>query len=161
MKSVYAETSIFSYLTARPSRDLLASARQHLTVWWWHHHRARFDVFVSPSVRREAAKGDPEAADRRLAAMTGISLLVMNDAVARLAERLIEEHAVPQVAAEDALHVAMAAVHHIDYLLTWNCGHIDNAERKPAIRAVCAIEGFPCPEICTPEELMGESTDER
>jgi len=155
MKTVYVETSIFGYLTGRPSRDLLASARQQITDRWWHDHRQRFELFVSPVVETEAGKGDPEAAKLRLSAMAGIPRLAVNAEVERLAERLIREGAVPETATEDAVHVAVTAVHRIDYLLTWNCRHIDNAEKKPAIRAVCAIAGYPCPEICTPEELMG------
>jgi hypothetical protein len=160
MTSVYIETSIFGYLTGRPSRDLLASARQQITERWWHDHRHRFELFVSPVVEREAGKGNPEAAERRLSAMIGIPQLAVNAEVERLAAQLIQDGALPDTAAEDALHVALAAVHRIDYLLTWNCRHIDNAEKKPAIRAVCAVLGYPCPEICTPEELMGESFDE-
>ena len=160
MKTVYLETSIFGYLTGRPSRDLLASARQQITDRWWHNRRQRFELFVSPIVEAEAGKGDPEAAQRRLSAMAGISRLAVNAEVERLANRLIQEGAVPETATEDAVHVALAAVHRIAYLLTWNCRHIDNAEKKPAIRAVCAIAGYPCPEICTPEELMGGLSDE-
>jgi hypothetical protein len=161
MKAVYLETSIFGYLTGRPSRDLLVSARQQITERWWHDHRRRFELFVSPVVETEAGRGDPEAAQRRLLAMAGIPQLAVNAAVERLAEQFIRDGAVPEAAAEDAIHIALAAVHRIDYLLTWNCRHIDNAEKKPAIRAVCAIVGYLCPEICTPEELMGESDDER
>lgn len=160
MKTVYVETSILSYLAARPSRDLLAAARQQLTERRWHDHRHRFDLFASVVVETEAGKGDPEAARHRLSAMSGIPALPVTDAVERLAEQLIEDGAVPATAADDALHVAIAAVHGMDYLLTWNCRHIDNAERKPAIRATCAAQGYPCPEICTPEELMGELSDE-
>jgi hypothetical protein len=161
MKTVYLETSIFGYLTGRPSRDLLVSARQQITERWWHDHRQRFELFVSPVVETEAGRGDPEAAQRRLSAMDGIPQLAVNAAVERLAEQFIQDGALPDVAAEDAIHIALAAVHRIDYLLTWNCRHIDNAEKKPAIRAVCGIVGYPCPEICTPEELMGELSDER
>ena len=160
MKTVYLETSVFGYLMGRPSRDLLASARQQITERWWHDRRRHFEIFVSPVVETEAGRGDPEAAQRRLSAMTGIPQLTVNAEVERLAERLIQDGAVPETATEDALHVALAAVHHIDYLLTWNCRHIDNAEQKPAIRAICAVLGYPYPEICTPEELMGGSFDE-
>lgn len=160
MKTIYLETSFLGYLTGRPSRDLLASARQQITERWWHDHRHRFELFVSPVVETEAGQGDPEASQRRLSAMIGIPQLVVNAEVERLAEQFILDGAVPKTASADALHVALAAVHRIDYLLTWNCRHIDNAEKKPAIRAICAIAGYPCPEICTPEELMGELSDE-
>lgn len=160
MEAVYLETSIFGYLTGRPSRDLLASARQQITEQWWRDCRHRFELFVSPVVETEAAKGDPDAAHRRLSVMIGIPRLAINPEVECLAERFLQEGALPKTAAEDAVHVAIAAVHRLDYLLTWNCRHIDNAEKKPAIRAVCAIMGYPCPEICTPEELMGGLSDE-
>jgi len=161
MKSVYIETSIFGYLTGRPSRDLLASARQQITERWWHDHRHRFDLFVSPVVEREAIRGDAEASERRRSAMVNIPQLAVNAEVERLADRLLRDGAVPKAATEDALHVSLAAVHRMDFLLTWNCRHIDNAERKPAIRSVCTTLGHACPEICTPQELMGESFDER
>ena len=93
MKAVYLETSVFSYLTGRPSRDLLASARQQITELWWHDHRRRFELFVSPVVEKEAGRGDPEAAERRLSAMTGISQLAVNAEVERLAEQLIQDGA--------------------------------------------------------------------
>jgi hypothetical protein len=160
MRTVYVETSIFSYLAARPSRDLLAAARQQLTERWWHDHRHRFELFVSPVVEMEAGKGDPEAARRRLSAMAGIPALAVTDAVEQLAGRLIKDGAVPATAIDDAVHVALAAVHRMDYLLTWNCRHIANAEKKSAIRETCIAQGHPYPEICTPEELMGESSDE-
>jgi hypothetical protein len=160
MKAVYLETSVFSYLTGRPSQDLLASARQQITARWWDDPCHRFELFVSPLVKTEAAKGNPEAAECRLSAMTGIPQLPVNAEVEQLAEKLILDGALPSAAADDAIYVAVAAVHRIDYLLTWNCRHIDNAEKKPAIRAVCAISGYLCPEICTPEELMGDVRDE-
>lgn len=73
-----------------------------------------------------------------------------------LATRFIAEGAVPGNAGVDALHVAVATVHGVDCLLTWNCRHINNAETKPILRSVCAVAGYTCPEICTPEELMPE-----
>jgi predicted nucleic acid-binding protein len=161
MKTVYIETSVFSYLTSRPSRDLLASACQQITEQWWHDRRHFFDLFVSPAVEAEARKGDSEAAERRLSAMTGIPRLAVNLEAEALAEELIRNGAVPKTATNDALHVALAAVHGIDYLLTWNCRHIDNAERKPLIRATCTRLGYACPEICTPEQLMGGLSNER
>jgi hypothetical protein len=85
--------------------------------------------------------------------------LVLTDKAKKLARMLLLEKAVPHKAQADALHIAAAAVHGMDYLLTWNCRHIDNAETKPLIRSICAVAGHPCPEICTPQELMGEDTE--
>ena len=109
----------------------------------------------------EAGRGDPDAAERRLAALNDFAVLEPTSVAAELVDVLIKDGALPSVARGDATHVAIAAVHGMDYLLTWNCRHIDNAETKPRIRSVCAVHGYPCPEICTPEELMGGMTDER
>ena len=155
VKTVYIETSILSYLTARPTRDLLATSRQQVTREWWDTRRARFDLFVSPLVDQEARRGDPGAACRRTEALDGLSLLEIVEAAYDLAAALIAEGALPPSAEDDATHIALAAVHGMDYLLTWNCRHIDNAETKPIVRSVCAAHGYTCPEICTPEELMG------
>ena len=159
-KSVYIETSIASYLTARPSAALLTAAWQSLTSDWWETRRQLFDLFTSDLVLVEAAKGDPGAAARRMTALSDITRLAMTDEVAELSSVLLEGGALPSAAADDATHIAVAAVHRIDYLLTWNCRHIDNAETKPLIRSLCAAHGFVCPEICTPQELMGLATDD-
>jgi predicted nucleic acid-binding protein len=161
MKSVYIETSIFSYLTARPSANLVSAARQRLTCDWWDNCKSRFDLFISPLVELEASRGDPAAAQRRLSAMEGLPSLEIIPEVAELTSLLLREGALPPKAEDDAAHVSLAAVHGIDYLLTWNCRHIDNAEMKPVIRSVCAVYGSPCPEICTPEELLGDFDYER
>ena len=159
MKTIYIETSIISYLTARPSRDLLAAAHQQVTRTWWDQHRDRFVVFVSPLVHEEARRGDPNAARRRVEELEGLPVLDMAEEAFALASALLEDGALPPAAQDDATHIALAAVHGMDYLLTWNCRHIDNAETKPVVRSVCAAHGYTCPEICTPEELMGD-TDE-
>ena len=155
MKTVYIETSILSYLTARPSRDLVAAARQQVTRTWWDAQRPRFEVFVSPVVDQESRRGDADAARRRVEAAIDIPVLEIVEQAYELAVALIAEGALPAAAQDDAAHIALAAVHGMDYLLTWNCRHIDNAETKPIVRSVCAKHGYTCPEICTPEELMG------
>ena len=161
MATVYIETSVISYLTARPSPVLLAAAHQQVTREWWDNRRQCFEQFVSPLVLDEAGRGDPEAAARRLAALDGFAVLEPTQPAAELVDILISDGALPRVARDDATHVAIATVHRMDYLLTWNCRHIDNAEAKPLIRSVCAVHGYTCPEICTPEELMGGESDER
>lgn len=158
-KSVYVETSIVSYLSARPSSDLLAAAWQKATADWWDTQRNRFELYASEVVLEEAGKGDPGAAARRLTALDDNPMLALTDGVLTFSKTLIAEGAVPRKALDDSLHIALSAVHGIDYLLTWNCRHIDNAETKPIIRSVCAINGYACPEICTPQELMGVSED--
>lgn len=156
MKTVYIETSIISYLKARPARDLLAAAWQSATNQWWDTQRGRFELFTSQLVVDEAGRGNTDSAQRRLEELAPIPHLAMPDAVADLAFALLKESALPKKATDDAFHVAVSAYHGIDYLLTWNCRHIDNAEMKPLMRHVCSLHGYPCPEICTPLELMGE-----
>ncbi len=159
--TAYVETSIVSYLTARPSRDLLAAANQKTTVDWWDRQRSRFALYISDVVLDEARRGNTEAAERRLTALAGIPVLAINDDVVTLSKRLIVRGALPRKALDDSLHIAVSAVHEIDFLLTWNCRHIDNAETKPLIRDVCAVQGHRCPEICTPQELMGVIENDR
>ena len=154
-KTIYIETSIISYLTARPSDNLLAAACQKITIDWWNTQRDRFELYASEIVLEEAAQGDSQAAQRRLKELEGISLLSVTDSAIALSGKFLDEGPLPQKALGDALHIAVSAVHAMDYLLTWNCRHIDNAETKPIIRSICVLEGYNCPEICTPQELMG------
>lgn len=154
---VYVETTIVSYLTARPSRDLILAAQQEVTRQWWEERRGHFDIYVSQLVLDEAGRGDPEAAKRRLEYLHGVPRLQVTDSALRLARDLVQAHALPEQAVEDALHIALAAVHGLDLLITWNCRHIANAELIPAVRATIEDRGYDSPTICTPTELMGES----
>lgn len=151
--AIYIETSVISYLVARPSRDLIVAAHQQLTSDWWYNQSAEYELFTSQLVLDEAKAGDPEIASRRLAALEGISLLKISDAAISLADKLIKANAVPQKAAQDSLHIAIACVNGMDYLLTWNCKHMANARMRSKIDKVCREAGFIPPIICTPEEL--------
>lgn len=155
LPKVYIETSIVSYLTARHSSNLTASAWQKETNDWWDTQRTRFSLCISDVVIEESSRGDPIAAKKRLNVLANIETLPINQNVTNLAQALINEGCIPQKSLDDALHIAVAAVHGIDYLLTWNCRHIDNAEIKPKVRKICRNYGFECPEIATPIELMG------
>ncbi len=159
-KTVYIETSIPSYLTARPSRDIRAAAWQQITAQWWDEVRADYDLFTSELVIVEASAGNPEAAARRLEALEDIAELAIDQEVQELAGELISKGGVPAGAEADALHIAVAAVHRMDYLLTWNFRHIDNATTKPVIRSICADAGYSCPEICAPVELLPEGEND-
>ena len=158
MKTIYIETSIPSYLTARPSRDIRTAAWQEITTQWWDQEKPKYDLFVSELVLAEASAGDPDAAQRRLDSLEGIPELALTDETKALASRLMSDGGIPAHAQADALHVAVACVHEIDFLLTWNCRHIDNAVQKPVVRAICDAAGYTCPEICTPLELLSEDT---
>ncbi len=151
----YVETTVLSYLTGWPSRDLITAAHQRLTRDWWEE-RAKFDLYASQVVVQEAASGDPEAASARLERLEKIQVLEVTSAARDLSEQLVNGGAVPRQAAVDALHISIAAVHGMDYLLTWNCSHIANATMRHTIEAICRASGFEPPVICTPEELMEE-----
>lgn len=155
-KTIYLETSVVSYLANRPSRDLIVAAHQAVTREWWERRRLDFTLFVSEPVLDEAGSGDADAAAQRLAVVDGIDVLRVTDAAIDLAERLLRSGAIPKEAAIDALHVALACVNGIHYLLTWNCKHIANAERFEEIQTVCVESGYKPPIICTPDELTGE-----
>jgi hypothetical protein len=127
-KKVYLETTIVSYLASSPSRDLVVAAHQEITREWWEEQRRSFDVYISQVVLDESGDGDREAAKRRLDLIGAIPVLVATEDVAALAEKLIAEGPIPQEAADDALHIAFAAVHGMDFLLTWNCKHLANAQ---------------------------------
>lgn len=152
---LYIETSVVSYLTAQGSRDLVLAAHQEVSRTWWGS-RHGYDLYVSQFVLDEAAAGDPDAAGRRLEALQGIPLLNASNEVLDLAGRLLAEHGMPAKARIDALHVATAAVHGMDYLLSWNCKHIANATLRSRIESICRMTGFEPPVICTPLELVAE-----
>jgi hypothetical protein len=153
---VYVETSIVSYLTAHPSRDLIVVANQQITQEWWHMRRDAFDVFVSELVVQEAGGGDEVAARQRLQVLEGIALLKFDEAIGVLAERLLADVPLPRTAVADALHIAIAAMNGMDYLLTWNCKHLANAMLRHQIERVCREQGYEPPLICTPHELLEE-----
>ncbi|MFQ6091072.1 MAG: type II toxin-antitoxin system VapC family toxin [bacterium] len=154
--TAYIETTIVSYLTSRLSRDLIIAAHQQLTQEWWGDRRQEFDLYVSELVVQEAGAGDPSEAQKRLDALEDIPQLELSENCRSLARELLDRHAVPAEAVEDALHIAVSAVHGMDYLLTWNCAHIANAQMREAIEGVCRASGYEPPIICTPEELMGD-----
>ena len=160
VKTIYIETSIVSYLAGGASRDLLIAACQQATKEWWQDQRDRYDLFTSQLVVAEAAAGDPESAKRRLAYLEGIPELRVTTEVGDLARALVTQGALPSKAEADALHIAVAAVHRMDLLLTWNCRHIDNPATKPMVRSVCLAAGYLCPEICTPIEILEAASDE-
>ena len=153
---VYLETTVVSYLAARPSRDLIIAANQQVTHEWWLARRASFEVYISQLVVNEAETGDEKAVQRRLQIIDGIPLLALTQDVLVLTERLVAHGAIPTAASEDALHVAIATANGMDYLLTWNFRHIANATMRSRIEYVCRYAGFEPPVICSPQELLEE-----
>ena len=143
--SVYIETTIVSYLTARPSRDLVIRAHQRLTREWWRDRRTDFALHISPLVLQEARMGDRRVARRRLRALRGIPVLAVTPGAIALARRLVRRGPIPERAEVDALHIATAPVHGMDYLVTWNCRHIANAMMRNLIEALCRLGRYEPP----------------
>lgn len=152
--SVYIETIVISYLTAWPSKDIIRRSHEIITLKWWSACRPSFSLFVSDFVIGEASRGDPTAAAARLEALKDIPRLPPDPAAMDLATELVTALALPPRARLDASHVAIAAVHQIDFLLTWNCTHLANGALAAKIEQTCQDAGFKSPRILTPELLM-------
>ena len=151
---VYIETTVISYLTARPNRDVVIAGHQKITRDWWQTCRKRFDVVASQLVVREASAGDSRAAQERLEKLATLTLLEVTEEAVSLAQELLSTGAVPEKATEDALHLAIAVTNGVEYLLTWNCKHLANATMRTKIEDVCRSAGYEPVIICTPEELL-------
>ena len=152
-KSVYIESSVISYLVARPSRDVIVAARQTITEIWWRERRTEFDLYISTLVKQEIERGNIEVAEKRLNVVKDIPLVSTSSEAQHLAEDLITYGTVPANSEEDALHIGLATAAGIDFLLTWNFKHINNAHSKANIIAIIENHGFICPILCSPEEL--------
>ncbi len=155
-QSVYVETTIISYLTASPSRDMLHAAHQQLTQEWWTTRRDDFELYVSQLVEQEASMGEEEMAQKRLKAIEPFPRLGVHLKVVDLAEMLLKRGTLPLKAKADAFHIATATVHKMYFLLTWNCKHIANAEIYRKLAELCRAKGYEPPIICMLEGLQGE-----
>ena len=156
---VYIETTIPSYLTAWPSRDLIRAAEQRQTALWWAR-RAEYELVGSELLLEECGAGDPQAAADRLAVVAGLPVLEQGPDAAALADALVRDVPLPPNAVADAMHIALAAVHGAELLVTWNCRHIANPVLRPRAEAVCRAAGYEPPSICTPAELLGGADDD-
>ena len=152
--TAYIETSVVSYLTWWPSRDIVVTAYQQVTREWWRNARDRFDLVVSELVISEASADDEDVARARLAALEAVTLLDATEDAANLTQKLLDLGAVPHTAAEDAAHIAIAVTNGVHYLVTWNFRHIANVAMRSQIERVCRQSGYEPPIICTPNELM-------
>ena len=155
MESVYLETTFISYLVARPSRDVIVAGHQQTTQEWWANRRSEFECSVSQVVIDEASVGDSTEVQKRLAIIGGLPTLALTDEANALTQAIMAAGILPPQVLRDAAHVAVTAVHAVDYLLTWNCKHLANAQIARRIAVVCEKLGRKMPIICTPEELMG------
>ena len=152
-KKVYVETTVVSDMTARPSLNVKNLARQIVTKDWWEFAREKCDFVVSQLVDIEAARGDEDAARRRLDLLKDIQHLEYGVEALNLAKKFLEVAAIPSNSFDDATHVAIAAINKIEFLATWNCTHINNPQKLPIVMRVCEENGYTCPIIGTPEQL--------
>jgi predicted nucleic acid-binding protein len=155
-ETVYIETSIFGYLTARSTKNLIIAGNIEITRDWWELRRSAFTLYISQVVLDEVSQGDAEIAAQRLEVARGIPLLKVTEAVENLAAQFMARSNLPSKASDDAIHIALATVNRLDYLLTWNCKHIANAQIQKKLLEICSAFGYTLPIICTPYELMGE-----
>jgi len=151
---MYIETSVVSYLTARPSRDIIVAGHQETTRDLWPHLTARYETYISAIVYEEAGKGDPDQAKMRLAAIEAFPMLDIDEDARFIAERIVAGRGIPAEYPEDALHIAVAAVNGMDVVVTWNFAHLNNPFTRMAVRRIVEREGYVCPEICSPQELL-------
>ena len=151
---VYVETTVVSDATALPARDVVQLGRQVVTRDWWATAGERFDLYSSKVVDREIRMGDPEAARRRVDAMRGLPELEVGPLEVELAQKLIDGKVVPKEYPDDALHIAVAAIHGMDYLVSWNFKHITNGQTIPLVAKICKDARYECPCICTPQMLL-------
>ena len=152
--TVYIETSVISYFTAKPSRDLIVAAHQQITHEWWEKALIHYEPYISPIVLEEISRGDSRAAKFRLEIISSFSVLEIIPAVHKLSALYFKKSKLPEKAMADSYHVALASWHGIDYLVSWNCVHIVNGRMRMVIEEINARQGIRTPIMCTPEELM-------
>jgi hypothetical protein len=156
---IYIESTIPSYVVARPARDLLQAARQQVTTDWWEAKRSEHELFVSQVVLDEIGFGEAAMARRRLDLVQELPLLEFTADVRDFARTVLDSGLLPREADRDAAHIAFGTVHAMDLLLSWNCRHIANAAIQTRLRELAESAGWTLPVICTPEELIGDLYD--
>lgn len=154
METVYIESTIPSYLTSRPTENLIAAARQLQTREWWEYERHRYQLFASEVVLAECNIGDPEASQRRIEILKHLPILEMTNDCIKLAEQIFKAISLPNRAQDDAFHIAIASIHGMDYLLSWNFRHIVNAANIRKLKLLFDSTDFKLTSICSPEELI-------
>ena len=151
---VYIESSVVSYLTSRASADPIKNAWQTVTTQWWNNRLEDVTACISPYVIEEVSAGDPEAAKQRIDVIRNLNLLDTNEEIEALADFLLLGGGLPAKARFDALHIACAAYHGVNVVLTWNFKHIANPVQLPVMRGLCAARGYRLPELVSPLEMM-------
>jgi predicted nucleic acid-binding protein len=150
---IYVETSVISYLAARPSADAINSTRQHFSYQLWQQ-RERVQLLVSDAVMAEVQIGDQEAVNNRMVYCNALPLLDVHPQAEQLAGLLLKKKAVPAKAFTDAVHIAIAALHEIQFIASWNFRHIVGAVARRQIEMALADANAFVPLIATPEEIL-------
>ena len=153
---VYIESTVVSYLVARPSNNPILAARQKASRRLREDYADRFEFVISQLVQDEIQRGDITAAQQRLEVVSPLMVLEILPDVDVLVQKLLEAGAVPRNSEPDAQHIAIATVHGIEYLVSWNHKHIVNEHKREHINQVCQEAEFQPTTICTPIELMEE-----
>lgn len=156
MQTVYLETTFVSYLVSQPSRDLIVAAHQQLTRDWWGQRRHQFRCVISQVVLDEITVGDPVEIQKRLEITSPLDVLAASIEAESLTQAIMARGVLPMKAVRDAAHIAIATVYSVQYILTWNCRHIANAQILRRIERICQQSGYLMPLVCTPEELLEE-----
>ena len=153
-QTVYLETTVISYYTAKPSRDLIVAGHQQITTEWWEKSLPKFDCYISEFIIDEAERGDEEASKKRIDVVSQFPLLTVNDEIQKIAQTYFERLTIPEKARLDAAHLAIACYYKMDYLLSWNCKHIVSGKVRMKLQELNRIIQLHTPIICTPEELL-------
>jgi len=154
LECIYIETTVVSYFTARPSRDLMVAGHQEATREFWSQLTTVYEPYVSALVYEEAGRGSADQAALRLAAIKPFRMLDIDDEARALAEKIVAGKGIPHEYPEDALHIAIAAVNGVAVLVTWNFAHLTNPFTRMMVRQIVENAGYACPEICSPDELL-------
>jgi len=158
-ESVYIETSILGHLTARPTDNLILAANIKVTQDWWNQQRSSFKLYASEIVADEATKGDTAIAAKRLEILESLMFLELTENALELSQAFLKQSNLPKKALIDSLHIALATVYGLDYLLTWNCKHMANAQLQRKLSEISLELGYVLPVICTPYELIGYNSE--
>ena len=159
MPRAYIESSVPSFYAARPSRQLALLAKQQATKDWWDAGWSGLEIVTSLETLDEIARGESEKAKERVELVADLPLLEVNEDVADIANDLVLSGIVPDKAASDAIHIAIASVHRVEFLVTWNFKHIANPFLRERIRELITKNGFQMPTMCSPEELLDYDED--
>ena len=156
MQNIYIETSVVSYYVAERSENIRIAGHQISTIAMWNELH-KYNIYISGIVVEEASHGHSKQAELRLIAIKDFHILTLEEKATKLAQLLLSEKAIPTKYPEDALHIAIAAVNDIDFIVTWNFKHINNPFTKNKIRFIIEKFGCTAPVMCSPEELLGEN----